>query len=235
LRIRPSLLIKQARETVIWRSIVWLAGWTVGGFIFGMTASSTVDSVDSVVFGTIAGLLVGIGLWIVVGAVRALGAPIDPTETVSPRQLLHVDRAAAMRQALTCGLGGMIVLWSPIWLAFDGVFHQPFGAALGHVLPILIPVTVAAGASFWVLLYTAWGRWLVATSWLRLHGRLPSSLMEFLEDAHRRGVLRQSGGVYQFRHARLQARLAVANTESTTSVVLPPADRVRVLSASDEP
>jgi hypothetical protein len=31
--------------------------------------------------------------------------------------------------------------------------------------------------------------------------------MEFLADAHRRGVLRQVGGVYQFRHARLHERL----------------------------
>jgi hypothetical protein len=32
--------------------------------------------------------------------------------------------------------------------------------------------------------------------------------MTFLGDAHRRGVLRQAGAVYQFRHARLQDHLA---------------------------
>ncbi|MFI6358668.1 hypothetical protein ACIBJF_40075 [Streptomyces sp. NPDC050743] len=32
--------------------------------------------------------------------------------------------------------------------------------------------------------------------------------MAFLDDAHRRGVLRQAGAVYQFRHARLQEQLA---------------------------
>jgi hypothetical protein len=32
--------------------------------------------------------------------------------------------------------------------------------------------------------------------------------MAFLEDAHRRGVLRQVGAVYQFRHAKLQQYLA---------------------------
>ncbi|MEU4668642.1 hypothetical protein AB0F91_11870 [Amycolatopsis sp. NPDC023774] len=31
-------------------------------------------------------------------------------------------------------------------------------------------------------------------------------------DAHRRGVLRQVGAVYQFRHARLQERLADAGS-----------------------
>jgi hypothetical protein len=32
--------------------------------------------------------------------------------------------------------------------------------------------------------------------------------MDFLSDAHRRGVLRQVGAVYQFRHIELQHRLA---------------------------
>jgi hypothetical protein len=30
--------------------------------------------------------------------------------------------------------------------------------------------------------------------------------MGFLVDAHRRGVLRQAGGAYQYRHARLRDR-----------------------------
>ncbi len=36
--------------------------------------------------------------------------------------------------------------------------------------------------------------------------------MRFLEDARERGVLRIVGAVYQFRHARLQDRLAVQAT-----------------------
>jgi hypothetical protein len=37
---------------------------------------------------------------------------------------------------------------------------------------------------------------------------LPWQVMRFLDDAHHRGVLRQVGAVYQFRHAQLQDRLA---------------------------
>jgi hypothetical protein len=40
----------------------------------------------------------------------------------------------------------------------------------------------------------------------RLH--TPVRLMRFLEDARERNVLRTAGPVYQFRHARLQDRLA---------------------------
>ncbi|MFF8950681.1 hypothetical protein ACF09I_18095 [Streptomyces sp. NPDC014940] len=36
----------------------------------------------------------------------------------------------------------------------------------------------------------------------------PVCLMAFLEDARRRNLLRATGPVYQFRHARLQERLA---------------------------
>jgi hypothetical protein len=43
---------------------------------------------------------------------------------------------------------------------------------------------------------------------LALRRSTPLRLMPCLEDAHRRGVLRQAGAVYQFRHARLQQRLA---------------------------
>jgi hypothetical protein len=39
-------------------------------------------------------------------------------------------------------------------------------------------------------------------------------LLTFLEDAYRRGVLRQSGAVYQFRHSLLQEHLAQAAASS---------------------
>jgi hypothetical protein len=71
------------------------------------------------------------------------------------------------------------------------------------VLPLFI-----AGAAISMGL-NAWGHWLVlARLWLPLRGRVPWAVMAFLEDAHRRGALRQAGAVYQLRHARLQDHLA---------------------------
>jgi hypothetical protein len=73
---------------------------------------------------------------------------------------------------------------------------------------------VLAGAAFGLFLGLSAG--LAVTSWLwyRLilvflscRRLLPGRLMDFLEDAHRRGVLRQVGAAYQFRHAQLQDRL----------------------------
>ncbi|GAB1821959.1 NACHT domain-containing protein [Herbidospora sp. RD11066] len=45
---------------------------------------------------------------------------------------------------------------------------------------------------------------------LALRGRLPFRLNRFLDDAHRRHVLRRSGNVWQFRHALLQDHLGRA-------------------------
>ncbi|MGH3853135.1 MAG: hypothetical protein ACRDR6_06485 [Pseudonocardiaceae bacterium] len=73
---------------------------------------------------------------------------------------------------------------------------------------------------------SAWGRLLVAHIWLGVTGKLPWRLMTFLADAHRRGVLRQSGALYQFRHLRLQQRLA-ADLRPSATPHQPPAGPLR--------
>jgi hypothetical protein len=57
------------------------------------------------------------------------------------------------------------------------------------------------GAPHWPL-YTA------AEFWLGACGCLPFRLIRFLDDAYRRGVLRQVGPVYEFRHVELRRYLA---------------------------
>jgi hypothetical protein len=57
-------------------------------------------------------------------------------------------------------------------------------------------------------LRTEWPSYMVVKTWLAFHRQLPWPLMDFLADAHSRGVLRQTGAVYQFRHIELQRRLA---------------------------
>jgi len=57
---------------------------------------------------------------------------------------------------------------------------------------------------------------------LAMRWHTPLRLVKFLDDAHKRNVLRTVGPVYQFRHARLQDRLAGAshgsgNDSNTTS------------------
>ncbi|HWD06261.1 MAG TPA: BTAD domain-containing putative transcriptional regulator [Amycolatopsis sp.] len=85
---------------------------------------------------------------------------------------------------------------------------QVFPAATDPVVPFVAGSSFGIGIGLAVLVTRAWGNYFVHHLWLAATGRLPWRLMRFLDDAHRRGVLRQAGGVYQFRHARVQERLA---------------------------
>jgi len=49
---------------------------------------------------------------------------------------------------------------------------------------------------------------MLASGSLAFHRRLPWAPMSFLADADKKGVLRQAGAVYQFRHIELQHWLA---------------------------
>ncbi|MBO3749163.1 hypothetical protein J5X84_24055 [Streptosporangiaceae bacterium NEAU-GS5] len=76
----------------------------------------------------------------------------------------------------------------------------PSGALSG--LPAGIAVALSG------LLDSAWCPAFFASVQIRRAGNGPLRMMRFLEDARARGVLRTAGPVYQFRHARLQDRLA---------------------------
>jgi hypothetical protein len=141
--------------------------------------------------------------------VRAFGVPVQPTETISPAELIGTDRVTTLRLGLMIGIGGATILWLTLWLTFEPAFGLPFGTVFPPAVWLPGWLLVAgAGALLWILCVTVWGRWLIARTWLSLTGRLPWPIMTFLADAHQRGILRQAGGVYQFRHARLQDHLA---------------------------
>ncbi|WP_426513177.1 BTAD domain-containing putative transcriptional regulator [Dactylosporangium sp. McL0621] len=86
------------------------------------------------------------------------------------------------------------------------------GQAMAHHIPLSLGLT--AGAIFGLAigltaaLSRSWGVYQLSRAWLALHGQTPLQLNRFLQDAHRRGVLRQTGAQYQFRHTRLHDRLA---------------------------
>ncbi|QDN94689.1 hypothetical protein FNV68_54890 [Streptomyces sp. S1D4-23] len=61
---------------------------------------------------------------------------------------------------------------------------------------------------------TVWGSFSAAKFHRASRHRIPRNLMAFLADAHQhRGVLRQVGAVYQFRHIDLQRHLARAGDD----------------------
>jgi hypothetical protein len=148
--------------------------------------------------GILGGLAVGLVTGLVVVARDALGPPADVTQAASPSSVWRADRMNAVVHAVISGLPGAATIGVVATLVTGPAAGLDLGFAYGTVYAI-------AAISF-----TAWYRFIIARIWFRLSGRLPWQLLAFLADAHRRGLLRQVGAVYQFRHARLQDRLIQA-------------------------
>jgi hypothetical protein len=151
-------------------------------------------AVSGIFFGIVAALLAGL-----FKVMEKFEMEFDITVVVNPVFLLAADRRNALVRSLlyavTLGVGMALVH------AVAATGEEP-GIMVGAVFGVPFAAVV-------LLAGRAWGRWLVLSrTWLPLTGRLPWRLMEFLDDAHRRGILRQVGAVYQFRHARLQDQLA---------------------------
>ncbi|MFD6275083.1 NACHT domain-containing protein [Streptomyces sp. NPDC060209] len=139
----------------------------------------------------------------------------DPALADTPAALLRADR----RGVLTLGwfaplrpdnevtpLRYVLLLPSVMLLAWQ--FMGGGGDVVTHrdwaLMAVAMPV-------FWLLFSfgsSAWGGFTMARLYFWATGRLPWHLLPFLEDAHARGVLRQAGGVYRFRHIELRDRLA---------------------------
>lgn len=175
-------------------------------------------------FGLAAGLRVGLDDGTVYGLVFALGGgptfalltvletPLDIRSAVNPVSLLKTNRRTVAAQlliwapsfGLLAGFGAELVVRAMRGPLGPLVWNATAGLKLGVVSGL-------GGALGYALGLTAWGQWAVLSRiWLPLTGRLPWAVVTFLEDAYQRGVLRQAGAVYQFRHARLQHHLARA-------------------------
>ncbi|MBR8643343.1 hypothetical protein KEF29_38320 [Streptomyces tuirus] len=177
-------------------------------------------------------LVIGLAL----AAHNWLNAPPHHATQVSPTNSLAQDRGSAVAGAAVAGcmvaatglMGWYAGLLSGAWLhrevndwtgwpearnvallaagKWDAMFDSLSGEAPVWIgLTIVLPGTVFA---LLLLLTRAWPRFLVVRLFLAARRRLPLRLMGFLADARRRGLLRQSGGAYQFRHVRLQETLA---------------------------
>lgn len=146
----------------------------------------------------ITGLIVGVTGGLAGGIYIWLDEPADMARSISPISTLRTDRAAALVRGLTAAL----------LVSFLGVLLYMTLGQLSAREASLAAVIFGIPVGLMTICLTAWGRLAVTRSWLAARGRLPWRVMTFLRDAHHRGALRQAGGVYQFRHVRLQHRLA---------------------------
>ncbi|MFE9883332.1 NACHT domain-containing protein [Streptomyces sp. NPDC005784] len=194
---RPSSGIRWS-----WRGKSWLAlgvpfGLT-GGLLFALMFTLAYGIQSGLTFGLIGGLTFGL-----MGGIRSVHPDLE--KAVGPNTVLARDRrtfwvltlagviAGALAVALAIAIDlslGLETVSIEFTLTFAFVFGYPFGLMLG-------------------LARSVWMEYLVARIALAISGRVPWCFMSFLADAHeKRGVLRQAGAVYQYRHIDLQRHLA---------------------------
>jgi hypothetical protein len=173
--LRHRLFGRGIRVEMLWKS-AGVLGWLVGGVVL-MIALGVVGGPLGVVVGIVAIVLANLlDGW--------LDVPVDVSRVADPVSMLRADRTAAV----VCGvLRGLII-----------------GGALAFLSGPLTSAALGVTAMVVSIAHTAWAKFVVIRVWLAITGRLPWRLMTFLVEAHRRGVLRQVGGQYQFRHSRLQ-------------------------------
>ncbi|MGW4873749.1 NACHT domain-containing protein [Streptomyces chartreusis] len=142
--------------------------------------------------GIASGLVLGLIGGCACGVYRWLDTPADPTRAASPSASLRGDRLAVVTRGAAVTIAGsaasaLLLLTTQDWFGMHGMALQ-MALVMGPLALIL----------------SACGRLAVARLWLGATGRLPWRVMTFLEEAHARGVLRQAGARYEFRHLRLQ-------------------------------
>lgn len=148
--------------------------------------------------GWLATLLAGFGMTLTFGVtagnVAVLQAPVKIESAGGPLELLTTDRRLALGGGAVAGVGSGAAIGCLI-----GLEQGPL-VGLGFAAVACVTIWLAGAISV-----TAWGQWVICGRLLLpLRGKLPWRTREFLRDAHERGVLRQSGAFYQFRHILLQ-------------------------------
>jgi hypothetical protein len=140
--------------------------------------------------------LLGLLPLLLIAIVSLLARPVEADDAVSPLDLIRADRLSALTQGSLIGLGAMLLVTTASVSALSLRGALLLGAGFG-----------AVAGTVWAIAGSAWGRFLLLRLYYGTVRRYPFRLVGFLDDAHRRGVLRQVGATYQFRHELLQSRL----------------------------
>jgi hypothetical protein len=151
----------------------------------------------------------GIPAGAVIGAAFALiewgRTPVALAPAASPLSTLRADRTLVLVLAVPL----LVVLPVFFGTAFAPGFHDFVRYGL-YGLGIGLTIWLAIALSH------AWPQYLITVGWLAPGRKLPWRLAAFLNEAYGLQILRQRGGAYQFRHARLQDHLTkITDAESS--------------------
>jgi hypothetical protein len=176
-----------------------------GGFAFGLAYGPLLlkffEFMDGLLVGLVGGVVIGLVGGLMVGIAKGLSQPAaKATNPIDPITFWRRDRRFWLVGGLMVGIvvglahglmGIMFKIVSGLALGLAG------GLAGGVVVGIVGGIVGSA----------TWSTALVFAQ-LRFAGECPFRVLNFLEDARERRVLRVIGPMYQFRHRRLQERLA---------------------------
>jgi hypothetical protein len=177
----------------------------IGGLVLGALLGTALAAganrhppAGLLISGGIVGALTGGAALGTLMAIRVVPGNIETA--VGPQRSLMRDVKIACARVVSAGATAGLIFGAVAGLAASpglGIQGGVYGFCLGSLVGLVS--ALIEGAS---------GGYAIACTWLALRHQVPRQLMTFLEDAHERGVLRQAGAVYQFRHIELQHRLA---------------------------
>jgi hypothetical protein len=186
----------------------WSPVGVLGGLVIGLAVSFITTSVEGPVAGVLLGLSIGIlSAW----PCGLTGRKVDLSKASSPRDVFGHDRRAFIKTSFAAGLPAGIAgfVGGGLTSVFEVKAHANLSVLIGDGLGIGLASALIIGLAFGFY-HAAYGSFFIEHLWLALLGKLPWRLMLFLTDAHEKGVLRESGAFYQFRHMDLQRQVARA-------------------------
>ncbi len=188
LRGRLAELVPVLRDGVLVGALGALIGWLMAGPMWG-TGVGLIAARN-------VGLLSGIGFVVVLGLIRWVEHPTTSATARSPRSTWQADRRLTVIRVIS----GLVV----------GLMGGAIGLEARLSPSVAIGGGLLLGLLFGLLLgsHHAWLAYNLTVPRLATKGRLPLRAMDFLDDAHRLGLLRTEGPYYQFRHIELQQHLA---------------------------
>ncbi|SDK79026.1 NACHT domain-containing protein [Nonomuraea jiangxiensis] len=177
--LRDGLLVG-----VLGALVGWLMGSSVGGVKGGIVGARDI------------GLLSGIGFVVVLSLIRWVENPTTVSSARSPRSTWRADRNLTVIRIIS----GLVVGLMAGAIGLRAQLNPSVAIGGGLLLGLLFGLVLGS--------HHAWLAYKLTVPRLATRGRLPLRAMDFLEDAHRLGLLRTEGPYYQFRHVELQQHLA---------------------------
>jgi hypothetical protein len=202
---------KRARPR--FRSVRVATMWELAGTLgYGLIGAAVVAVMAGFLFGPLQYAVIGGALsGLTYAAARYVRRPNDPLRAVTPDSLLRADRTTVVFSGLAAAIPGAVT-GAYLGYSFRAGHRTSLGtlAVLHHSSPVIaaycaVAGCVLSGAGLGLLAMgsSAWGGLQWTRIWLAARGDTPLRLMTFLDDAYRRGILRQVNGYYEFRHQML--------------------------------